>query len=296
MSRSEYFAGLVGVGLSFCFFAFDLITPLGVASGVPYVSVVALGLLNKSLRLIFLFAVLGVLLTMLGFLVSPEGGEWWQILLNRFAAIFAILVIAIFGYVFLSRQLQLEEQIRKQADTDELTGVASRRYLLAELEARLLEANRYQRPFSLFLIDVDHFKNINDQFGHQVGDSMLKMIADVCLRSIRKVDTFGRYGGEEFLVVCPNTGSSEAKLLAERMRQSVSEASLGGEHTALRVTISIGIASSEDWSESSYDLIGLADEAMYAAKGRGRNQVVVSSTADGAQIPSVDGTNLSRGL
>ncbi|VAW89865.1 hypothetical protein MNBD_GAMMA17-212, partial [hydrothermal vent metagenome] len=110
MSRSEYFAGLVGVGLSFCFFAFDLITPLGVASGVPYVSVVALGLLNKSLRLIFLFAVLGVLLTMLGFLVSPEGGEWWQILLNRFAAIFAILVIAIFGYVFLSRQLQLEEQ------------------------------------------------------------------------------------------------------------------------------------------------------------------------------------------
>jgi len=279
MSRPEYFYGLIGVGLSICFFSLDLITPLGIASGVPYVSVVALGLLSKSLRLIALFAVLAVLLTTLGFLLSPEGGEWWQILLNRFAAIFAILVIAIFGYIFLSRQLQLEEQIQKQADTDELTGIASRRYLLAELEARLLEANRYRRPFSMFLIDVDHFKNVNDQFGHQAGDAMLRMISGVCSASIRKVDTFGRYGGEEFLLVCPNTDSSEAKLLAERMRQAVSEASLSGRYSDLRVTISIGVASSHDWTESSYDLIGVADEALYAAKADGRNKVVVSTTA-----------------
>jgi len=289
MIRSEYFAGLLGIGLSLCFLFLDLITPLGVASGVPYVAVVALGLFCKSQRLIVLFGLLSVVLIAVGFLVSPGSAEWWAILLNRFAAIFAILVITVFGYFFLSRQLQLEAKIRLQADTDALTGVASRRYLLAELEARLLEAGRYQRPFSLFLIDVDHFKNINDQFGHQVGDLMLKLISDVCSASIRKVDTIGRYGGEEFLVICPNTASSEARLLAERMRQAVSEASLEGEYSELRVTISIGVASSEDWSESAHDLIGLADEALYHAKNRGRNQVVASGGGRGQLIHVANG-------
>jgi len=163
--------------------------------------------------------------------------------------------------------------------TDPLMAIHNRRYLERRLDEEVARANRYNLPLSLLMIDVDHFKNINDTFGHGTGDLVLtglgKMIADAC----RDSDIAARYGGEEIVIIAPNTKASTAMILAERLRLAVEAAALlptGGSHAGAptKVTVSIGVAELGEESRDVASLLASADKAVYRAKREGRNRVI----------------------
>lgn len=164
------------------------------------------------------------------------------------------------------------ETIRGLASRDELTGISNRRHLL---EMLALEFKRYQRaqaPFSIAMIDVDHFKQVNDRYGHQAGDQVLRSIAERVQGSLRNTDCFGRYGGEEFMVILPQTPLSGAKVKAERVRRDVESLRFPDIAPDFHVTVSIGLAEFHDASID--DATRRADALLYRAKQAGRNQVM----------------------
>jgi diguanylate cyclase (GGDEF)-like protein len=163
--------------------------------------------------------------------------------------------------------------------TDPLTGVYNRRFMEQRLAEEISKARRYCFQLSILLFDLDHFKRVNDEQGHQAGDRMLIEICELVKDQLRDSDLLSRYGGEEFLVIAPNTGPSEAALLAERLRTCVESTAFLKEHeelggNGLRTTISIGIASFDDDSTNAETLIGEADRNLYQAKGEGRNRAI----------------------
>ncbi len=177
----------------------------------------------------------------------------------------------------ITERKQTEADLQRLAHTDVLTGVNNRRYLF-ELAGHEFEvAKRYQQPLSIIMFDLDHFKQINDMYGHSIGDKMLERVAQVTHAQLRDVDIIGRYGGEEFVVVLPMTNAQKAGLLAQRILDNVSAIRLHTEHGPAAVTLSIGIAETfhAPQDESVETVIRRADEAMYAAKQAGRNRAVI---------------------
>jgi len=163
-------------------------------------------------------------------------------------------------------------RLQELATTDPLTGLANHRALIAVLEHELARAYRYQHECSILFLDIDHFKALNDSYGHAVGDSVLRDFALLLQQQIRGIDVPGRWGGEEFLVILPETGEQEARLLSERARSAVAAHSftMGG---GMSLTCSIGIATFPGDADARDGLVTSADQAMYAAKKLGRNQV-----------------------
>jgi len=161
------------------------------------------------------------------------------------------------------------------AATDELTGLFNRRYMMSHLENVLRRSIGLGRPVSLMMIDLDHFKEINDTHGHQTGDKVLTEIARRIGQSVRGVDLSARYGGEEFIVVMPDTDGAGAAVVAERVRHAVGDQPIKAESLALRISVSIGIASGEPASGAEA-LIRRADQALYDAKKAGRNRVIAA--------------------
>ena len=160
------------------------------------------------------------------------------------------------------------------AHTDPLTQVLNRRALTARLAAELERARRYDSSVSLLMVDLDHFKRINDTLGHLAGDDMLREIAAMLQESIRSVDVVARYGGEEFVVVLPETNAAGAVAFAERLRERIASMTFAEAYGGARVTVSIGVAAYTAPGVPSIDaLFGLADEALYRAKADGRNKV-----------------------
>lgn len=171
-------------------------------------------------------------------------------------------------------QANLRKQLELQADTDPLTGLHNRRYIDRELERlRALDA-RHDIPYTLLLIDIDHFKRINDTFGHPGGDAVLVRLSSILRQQLRGEDFLARWGGEEFLCALPNTTVSEGMALAERIRQIVEAEQLSTPAGAIRWTVSIGVAPSGDPAEPLNTAFRSVDEALYAAKFAGRNRVM----------------------
>lgn len=168
---------------------------------------------------------------------------------------------------------RLYGEVQRLATTDELTGLNNRRQLFTLGELELGRARRYGKPFSAVMIDIDHFKSFNDRFGHSVGDEVLRLVAERSRSALRTLDVIGRYGGEEFCVLLPETGLEAAVLVGERLRQSVGGSPLPSQAGELGVTISLGVAELQT-GESLASLLNRADEALYAAKEGGRNRVV----------------------
>ena len=168
---------------------------------------------------------------------------------------------------------RLYEQAERLATTDGLTGLVNRRTFNAQLVARLREAHRYRRQLSLLLLDVDHFKKVNDSYGHPAGDAVLRGVAAVASRQARETDLVARYGGEEMALVLPETDAAGARAIAERLRAAVAAAEHVTEQGTLRVTASIGIATWPGGGPSPEDLLESADRALYRAKQGGRNRV-----------------------
>jgi len=166
------------------------------------------------------------------------------------------------------------ERLEQLASTDALTGCLNRRALTEVLERELDRAQRYSLVLSILMVDLDHFKHVNDTMGHLVGDTVLRQLGDLLRREVRSVDSVARYGGEEFVVVLPETVSHGALVFAERMRQRIEQQPFGEGGTALTVTVSIGVASFPDQKISNPDtFLALADAALYRAKADGRNLV-----------------------
>jgi diguanylate cyclase (GGDEF)-like protein len=164
------------------------------------------------------------------------------------------------------------QQIAKQ---DSMTGALTRRGFFAEVEKEYLRACRYDRPSALVVIDVDHFKAINDRYGHPAGDAVLVSIANAAMATMRKSDVFGRIGGEEFGLLLPETGAEEARDAAERIRRMVESAIIQVGGTEVRATVSLGIAPRPSPAESVSTWFSEADIALYEAKQFGRNRVSV---------------------
>jgi diguanylate cyclase (GGDEF)-like protein len=174
----------------------------------------------------------------------------------------------------LKSALMREQQL---ARTDVLTGVNNRRHLYKIADHEFEVAARYQQPISVIMLDIDHFKKINDTFGHAVGDQILQRVTQTACTELRSADMIGRYGGEEFLIVLPMTNAQQAYLLAERLRVDVEALSIPTPKGDACVTLSIGVV--EMWhvlpAESVESVFRRADEAMYTAKQAGRNRTEI---------------------
>jgi diguanylate cyclase (GGDEF)-like protein len=155
---------------------------------------------------------------------------------------------------------------------DGLTGVNNKRFLLETLEREIPRARRHERPLTLVMMDIDHFKNINDTYGHLAGDYVLKEQAQLVKSRLRPDDVLGRYGGEEFAILLPETALEGGVAIAEELRSMIQDHSFSFEQEKIQVTMSMGLAQLEDgWDVPSF--IKQADERLYAAKREGRNRV-----------------------
>jgi diguanylate cyclase (GGDEF)-like protein len=179
-----------------------------------------------------------------------------------------------------NRQLEdLLDKVNFMAITDSLTGLYNRRRFLDVLTNEYERAKRYGTPFSLVMLDIDYFKKINDNFGHVVGDTVLKEISEILLKGIRDIDTAARYGGEEFMLILPNTDKDHARIVAERIRQAIETYDFIG--LDRKISASIGISGMPDASIADEDrLIRCADFGLYRAKQLGRNRTVVAEALE----------------
>lgn len=173
------------------------------------------------------------------------------------------------------KNAQLFKYIQVLAETDELTKTNNRRQLFALGKREFNHAQRYQQPLSAIMLDIDNFKEVNDTHGHAVGDVVLHDLAQYCLSNIREVDILGRYGGEEFVILLPNTGSVQARELAERLCSYVESNPIPTKIGEIRITISLGVAEIESGTPNLAALVDQADTALYSAKKQGKNRVDV---------------------
>jgi two-component system cell cycle response regulator len=194
------------------------------------------------------------------------------------------------------RRRRYHDKLREMLDksvslayTDALTGVYNRRYMNAHLDRKIMEISDTQKPVSVVIFDIDHFKQVNDNYGHVSGDEVLKTLAERVGSSIRDFDLLARYGGEEFVVIMPSTPAEVAAMVAERLRQRLEARpfEVSGYDQPLSITASLGVATTTDPMETADNLLGRADAALYAAKRGGRNRVCSADApeAAGAQEP-----------
>jgi len=178
--------------------------------------------------------------------------------------------------------LREKEVLRELAIRDELTGLYNRREMGRILDMEMERHRRYQHPFALVMIDIDHFKEVNDEYGHQAGDEVLKWLADIFTANLRSTEQTARYGGEEFVIVIPQANARDAYRTTERMRGLIENTPFKFQQdnsglVSIHITISSGIAEVPGDTDTEDGLIKAADDALYEAKRTGRNRTVLYS-------------------
>ncbi len=189
---------------------------------------------------------------------------------------------SILGYTMIVRDVTEQERTREKLEelaiTDGLTGAYNHKYFQEHLDYEFERAKRYNASLSLIMVDIDYFKNFNDQFGHQLGDEALVSVTRLLKDNLRHIDIVARYGGEEFAVILPNTEEKECFLLAERLRMKTECYEIKGDANPLRITISLGIATFNGTNfNNKIEFIKAADDALYRAKRGGRNRTEVAA-------------------
>ncbi len=178
----------------------------------------------------------------------------------------------------ITQQKLFEQELERRAHTDYLTGVSNRGHFKEKAELELTRAIRYQNDLSIFMMDIDHFKLINDNHGHKAGDLVLKKLAEICRQTLREIDVIGRIGGEEFAILLPETNIEEATEVAERLRSELAGTKVPiDDGLPLHFTVSIGVSTLISPNDKIDVLLHMADKALYEAKHQGRNKVSVSA-------------------
>nr|WP_295828888.1 diguanylate cyclase [uncultured Azospirillum sp.] len=203
-----------------------------------------------------------------------DGSPFWTLFTVNQAVIQGMAVNLAWIYDYTERR-SMEEALRDMASRDPLTGIYNRRSFMDMARAQLARAHRFHEPLSVFVLDVDHFKRINDTFGHATGDDALRMVAAGCQAILREYDILGRLGGEEFVVVLPGATADESRVVAERVRRHLARMPIEAADGTFRLTASIGIAGLEGATDTLERAIHRADLALYRAKHLGRNRVAV---------------------
>jgi diguanylate cyclase (GGDEF)-like protein len=233
-----------------------------------------------------LIATLGVGLTVLGAVLGDRGESWRASLLNR-----SMIVTVVAGIAYLlNRVNEAERLLTRVATRDPLTGVPNRGQLMALLGREQQRAERYRTSFSLLMLDIDHFKRVNDSYGHQTGDEVIKAMATAAAKDLRPTDFIGRFGGEEFIIALPHTDERGAVVTAERIRDAVSKIAIPAGDQMVRVTVSIGVATYAATMPVE-QVIAAADRGLYAAKSGGRDRVAIGRLSD---PPATGGTTPTR--
>jgi len=237
---------------------------------------------RSVLAVIFLLVGLFMLFRSVYFLLVPSSSEN---MLDQASWLNAVtpLVVAILPVIGTTAYLLMcSDRLRRQwelaASTDYLTGLANRRTVSLAGERAFHSALRQGRAMSVAVIDVDHFKGVNDRYGHDIGDLALKHIASTLEKTDRKNDLVGRHGGEEFVVLFDQANGDQSVAAAERLRAGVQESILVVDKQSIPMTVSIGLATYQDSDRSFNDLLRRADQALYAAKKNGRNRVEIAET------------------
>jgi diguanylate cyclase (GGDEF)-like protein len=174
----------------------------------------------------------------------------------------------------ISERKLLERELEQRAHTDVLTGLSNRRHFYELAEQEVARAKRYDTPLAVLMLDIDHFKKINDTYGHHIGDSVLQKLSEVCRRTLRENDIVGRLGGEEFAILLPEADNQRALEVAERLRLAVANSRIPlPKEGHFRFFISIGVTSFVETDENIDSMLRRADAALYASKHAGRNRV-----------------------
>jgi len=170
------------------------------------------------------------------------------------------------------------EKVQRQASIDDLTGLHNHRFFVDYLSQQVAVAERLKTPLAVLMLDIDHFKALNDTHGHQAGDTALATFADTLRKNVRRSDLAARYGGEEFAVVMTNTGVKQARMVADKIRRAVAamEVFVDAKRPDITMTVSVGGAAFPEDTSTAGDLLRLADEALYHSKRSGRDRVTMS--------------------
>lgn len=188
--------------------------------------------------------------------------------------LFCVGIAAFIGFLF-DREVFYRQKAEQRANIDGVTELYNHRYFQERLNTEIDRAKRFNRTLTVIMLDLDRFKAYNDTWGHQEGDRLLKWFAGVCMSCVRNIDVLARYGGEEFVAILPETGVTEARAVAERIREATEDKSLAEFGKDHGVTVSVGIASFPQHASSRHSLILCADAALYSAKSQGRNCCMV---------------------
>ncbi len=187
----------------------------------------------------------------------------------------------------ITERTRLEDELRHQATTDTLTGISNRRHFLELAQNEINRAKRLNHPLAIALLDIDHFKNINDVYGHATGDQALMAFVTTCHLNLREIDVFARLGGDEFVILLPETDCDQAYTALERFRKTLTAAPFDFAGQSVQITSSIGISNLANENESLDTFLGRADEALYQAKEAGRNQIAIVSVHDSRVLSQV---------
>ncbi len=261
--------GSIKLLLIFVIFIIDLQLPLGIAAGTPYALVVLFTLRSESNLSTMLVAISGIIFTVAGYFLSPPPvGALEAAIINRGLAIFLITGSAI----LVMRNHRDRQSIRSLSilsTTDSLTNAKNRLAFDEALEAEIFRAHRYQRPLSLVLFDIDHFKAINDRYGHDKGDQVLIELVQRITGITRSSDSLYRLGGDEFAMLLAETRLQTAQLIGKKIGKAFEEKPLP--KSSLTITLSVGIADFRV-DDDAQSLFKKADEALYLSKNTGRNR------------------------
>ena len=238
-------------------------------------SIIKWGIIGSSLFITVISTLLSVVIAKLAAISLPGGTGQFNITI----AVTVPLVIAPpLGYVFISIYLQLEkvrEEVHALAMTDELTRAFNRRHFLKLVENELARAKRYQHALSIIIFDIDNFKKVNDTYGHLCGDAVLQNLSLTCRTILRQCDAFARFGGEEFILLLPETEEPSALVVANKLCQLIANHTTEYKGIQLQVTISAGVTTSSPNGDTLDDLLNRADQALYKAKKLGKNRLAV---------------------
>jgi diguanylate cyclase (GGDEF)-like protein len=256
-------------------FYLDLVTESDLVAAMLYVSVTGLLYTVRSPAVHIAFCTLCTALNAIAGYYELGSVDFDNVVFNRVIAAVVLCSVSFLLY----RTSQSESVLKRLATTDPLTGTLNRRHYMELMAREQRRAERYSAVYSVLMVDIDHFKRVNDTYGHQVGDQAIQAMSEACQKTLRPTDLMARYGGEEFIITLTHTDQVGAARVAERLRESVSHIELTTEQGVLKFTISVGVSTYFKRSLLN-EIIGRADQALYQAKTSGRNRVCLSPSPE----------------